>query len=144
MVPPAGPAKIPASGLAKPFRAGADEDLSGPGAVLGTCHAMSPEQAQGLPVDQRSDLFSLGSLLYEMVTGTSPFRAETPAETLTRICTHEPRSILELDPAAPRELADLTHRLLSKSPSKRPHSSSEVSLALERIERSGALDRDGR
>ena len=144
MVTPAGRAKILDFGLAKPWRAGGDDDLSGPGAVLGTCHAMSPEQAQGLPVDQRSDLFSLGSLLYEMVTGTSPFRAETPTETLTRICTHEPRPIAELDPSMPRDLADLTHRLLSKSASKRPHSSSEVALALERIERSGALDRDAR
>jgi len=144
MVTPAGRAKILDFGLAKPFRPGVDEDLSGPGAVLGTCHAMSPEQAQGLPVDQRSDLFSLGSLMYEMVTGTSPFRAETPAETLTRICTHEPRPILDIDPAAPRELADLTHRLLSKSPSKRPHSSSEVSLALARIERGGLLDPSAR
>jgi len=140
MVTAAGRAKILDFGLAKTYRGGGEQDLSGPGAVLGTCHAMSPEQARGLAIDHRSDLFSLGSLLYEMVTGISPFRAETAAETLTRICTYEPPGVLDLDPGIPRGLAELTHRLLSKTPAHRPHSSLDVVAALEQMERSGALE----
>ena len=140
MVTAAGRAKILDFGLAKTYRGGGEQDLSGPGAVLGTCHAMSPEQARGLAIDHRSDLFSLGSLLYEMVTGISPFRAETAAETLTRICTYEPPAVLDVDPGIPRELAELTHRLLSKAPAHRPHSSLDVVAALEQIERSGVLE----
>jgi serine/threonine protein kinase/tetratricopeptide (TPR) repeat protein len=146
MVTAAGRAKILDFGLAKTYRggAGAEQDLSGPGAVLGTCHAMSPEQARGLAVDHRSDLFSLGSLLYELITGISPFRAETAAETLTRICTYEPPAVLDIDPGTPRALADLTHRLLGKTPAHRPHSSAEVAILLEQMERSGELDPDRR
>ena len=140
MVTPAGRAKILDFGLAKTYRGGGEQDLSGPGAVLGTCHAMSPEQARGLAIDHRSDLFSLGSLLYEMLTGVSPFRAETAAETLTRICTYEPPAVLEVDPAVPRQLGELTQRLLSKTPAHRPHSSLDVVAALEQMERSGVLD----
>jgi TOMM system kinase/cyclase fusion protein len=144
MVTPAGRAKILDFGLAKIFRGDGDDDLSGPGAVLGTCHAMSPEQAQGLTIDHRSDLFSLGSLLYELVTGASPFRAETASETLRRICALEPTPVLEAEPSTPRELADLIHRLLHKAPAHRPRSSGEVVQALERLERSGALDPEAR
>ncbi|MEO5822248.1 MAG: AAA family ATPase, partial [Vicinamibacteraceae bacterium] len=140
MVTPTGRAKILDFGLAKTYRGGGEQDLSGPGAVLGTCHAMSPEQARGLAIDHRSDLFSLGSLLYEMVTGVSPFRAETAAETLTRICTYEPPGVLDVDPGLPRQLAELTHRLLSKTPVHRPHSSLDVVAALEQMERSGILE----
>jgi TOMM system kinase/cyclase fusion protein len=140
MVNTSGRAKILDFGLAKIYRGDTDQALSAPRAVLGTCHAMSPEQAQGLAIDHRSDLFSLGSLLYEMLTGTSPFYAANPAETLARICAYEPRPIREVNPAVPQELAELTHRLLSKSPAQRPQSSWEVSVALERIERDGVPD----
>ena len=102
---------------------------------------MSPEQAQGLAVDHRSDLFSLGSLLYEMVAGASPFRSASAVETLARICACDPRPIPDLAPATPEELVRLTHRLLSKSPAQRPQSAPEVCAALDRIERSGVLDR---
>ena len=144
MVTAAGRAKILDFGLAKVIRGKADDDLSGPGAVLGTCHAMSPEQAQGLTIDHRSDLFSLGSLLYEMVTGVSPFRAETAQETLTRIVTHHPRPVADVAPDIPRELGELIQRLLSKAAAQRPHSSADVSMALERLERSGVLDAEVR
>ena len=74
MVNAAGRAKILDFGLAKMYRGGTEQDISAPGMLLGTCHAMSPEQAQGLAIDHRSDLFSLGSLLYEMITGTVAIR----------------------------------------------------------------------
>ena len=141
MVTAAGRAKILDFGLAKIYRGATEKDISTPGLVVGTYHAMSPEQAQGLSIDHRSDLFSLGTLLYEMVTGISPFHAASPTETLARICAFEPKSILAIDPATPQELAELAHRLLSKSPAQRPQSSVDVVAALERIERSGALER---
>ena len=138
MVNAAGRAKILDFGLAKMYRGGTEEYLRA-GMLIGTSHAMSPEQAQGLAIDHRSDLFSLGSLLYEMITGVSPFAAATAAETLGRICAYEPRPILDIDPGVPRELAELTHQLLNKSPAHRPHNSSDVAAALERIEHSGSL-----
>ncbi len=139
MVTRAGRAKILDFGLAKTYAGDADQDISTPGAVLGTCHAMSPEQAQGLTVDHRSDLFSLGSLLYEMLTGVSPFHATTPAATLARISAHDPPPVGEAGPAIPEALADLTHRLLRKQVTQRPQSSWEVAAALARIERGEAL-----
>jgi class 3 adenylate cyclase/ABC-type transport system involved in cytochrome c biogenesis ATPase subunit len=139
MVNAAGRAKILDFGLAKMYRGGTEQDISAPGMLIGTSHAMSPEQAQGLAIDHRSDLFSLGSLLYEMITGVSPFAAATAAETLGRICAYEPQPILDIDPGVPRELAELTHQLLNKSPAHRPHDSSDVAAALERIEHSGSL-----
>ena len=144
MVTAAGRVKILDFGLAKSFEGNVDQEISTPGTVVGTCHAMSPEQAQGLTVDHRSDLFSLGSLVYEMVTGMTPFHAATPTETLARICAFEPESLAHLEPAVPPALAELTHRLLRKSAAQRPQSSWEVAAALDRIERDGGLDRAAR
>ena len=140
MVTTAGRIKILDFGLAKSYDGDFDQEISTPGTVVGTCHAMSPEQAQGLTVDHRSDLFSLGSLVYEMLTGISPFHAGTPTETLARICAYEPEPLLQLEPTAPAALVDLTHRLLRKSAAQRPQSSWEVAAALDRIERAGGLD----
>jgi class 3 adenylate cyclase/tetratricopeptide (TPR) repeat protein len=140
MVTPAGRVKILDFGLAKAYQGDVDQEISTPGTVVGTCHAMSPEQAQGLTVDHRSDLFSLGSLLYEMLTGLSPFHAASSSETLARICAYEPDPVARLEPAVPRELADLTHKLLQKSAAHRPQSSWEVAAALERLERAGLIE----
>jgi class 3 adenylate cyclase/tetratricopeptide (TPR) repeat protein/predicted Ser/Thr protein kinase len=144
MVTAAGRVKILDFGLAKSWQGDVDQEISTPGTVVGTCHAMSPEQAQGLAVDHRSDLFSLGSLLYELLTGLSPFHAGTPTETLARICAFEPDPVTSLEPAVPPALADLTHRLLRKSAAQRPQGSWEVAAALERIERAGGLDQGAR
>jgi eukaryotic-like serine/threonine-protein kinase len=144
MVTGTGRVKILDFGLAKIYRGEADHDISRPGTVVGTCHAMSPEQAQGLAVDHRSDLFSLGSLLYEVLTGISPFHAATPTETLARICAWEPQPVAELERGVPQELAELTHRLLAKTVGARPQSAWEVATQLERIERAGLIDRERR
>lgn len=110
-----------------------DTTLSQTGIVVGTSYAMSPEQIQGLPLDARSDLFSLGSLLYEMLSGRPPFLAETPAATLTRICTFRQRSLREILPEVPRDLSELIDRLLEKDPVDRPQTAREVAEALEGI-----------
>ncbi len=138
MITASGHAKILDFGLAKLLHAEnghlEQPDLSQPGIVLGTCHAMSPEQAQGLPLDQRSDLFSFGSLFYEMLTATSPFRGATMAETLVRICSFQQPPACRLRPEVPRELSDLIDRLLHKDPAGRPGSTGEVAGLLEAFE----------
>lgn len=140
MVTASGRVKILDFGLAKMYGAEGGQDLSEAGVVLGTCHAMSPEQAQGHAIDHRSDLFSLGSLLYELLSGSSPFHAGNATETLARICMHQPRPLGEVDKSLPPELTQLVHRLLNKSPADRPQSSQDVAAALASLERSAALD----
>ena len=105
MITAAGRAKILDFGLAKRYSGVTEADISAEGAIVGTFHAMSPEQAQGLTVDHRSDLFSLGTLLYEMLTGMSPFRGDTPQETLARVCAFTPREVRDINPHVPEPLA---------------------------------------
>ena len=132
IVTPAGRAKVLDFGLAKEL--GEEASLTAEGAVIGTCRSMSPEQAEGLPVDHRSDLFSLGVLLYEMVTGRSPFLASAPAATLNRVVNHRHRPARQRDAAVPADLSDLIDRLLEKRPDHRPEGAVEVLAAISAIE----------
>ncbi len=136
IVASSGRAKILDFGLAKEIPRddrpeGRDETLSVPGLVMGTCHAMSPEQVLGHALDERSDLFSLGSLLYEMLTGEAPFRAETNALSLARVVEHRPPPLQRSHPAIPPDVCELVDWLLQKSPQDRPQSAAEVLAALE-------------
>ncbi|HYG62496.1 MAG TPA: protein kinase, partial [Thermoanaerobaculia bacterium] len=136
MVTASGRAKILDFGLAKTLRgegsgaADVDQSLSLPGTVLGTCYAMSPEQALGHDLDPRSDLFSLGSLLYEMLTGSAPFRAEDARSSLARVLYFQPRPLREVRPEVPSGLSSLIERLLEKEPAKRPAGAGEVARIL--------------
>ena len=98
-----------------PTIAGATE----PGLVIGTVGYMSPEQAAGQPVDFRSDQFSFGSVLYEMVTGKRAFERATTPETLTAIIRAEPEPMTTLDPRAPSYLQWIVERCLAKEPQDR-------------------------
>jgi len=110
-----------------------DASLTQTGVVAGTPHYMSPEQANGDEVDYRSDLFSLGSVLYFVATGHPPFRAERAMGVLNRIC-HEPhRAAWQVNAVLPNELSDVIDRLLEKRPSKRYPSALAVRDALTRI-----------
>jgi tetratricopeptide (TPR) repeat protein len=134
MVTPSGHAKILDFGVAKQIRPEAQQTtLSVPGAIVGTTYAMSPEQAMGLPLDPRSDLFSLGSLLYEMVTGVEPFRADTASATLVRVCSFRQRPASSVRSEVPPELSDLIDHLLEKDPVHRPQSADDVAAALESL-----------
>ena len=134
MVLPDGRVKILDFGIAKQLgfssTSPSQDDLSRTGEILGTSRAMAPEQAQGVGVGPRSDLFSLGVLLYESLSGKSPFRAATPLLTLTRVVSHQPQPIGELVQDLPDELGDLIGRLLSKAPELRPADATEVATLL--------------
>ncbi|MFP5286711.1 MAG: AAA family ATPase, partial [Thermoanaerobaculia bacterium] len=106
--------------------AGQDPILSAPGIVLGTAYAMSPEQALGRELDARSDLFSLGALLYEALTGILPFRGDSLTTSLARVLSYQPLPLRRSVPGLPRELSDLVERLLEKEPAQRPGSAREV------------------
>ncbi len=112
-------------------RAADDASLTRTGVIAGTPQYMSPEQARGEPVDQRSDLFSLGSVLYAMCAGRSPFRAETSYGVLRRITDEEPRPIREINPDIPEWLCAIVGKLMAKRPEDRFQSAAEVAALLE-------------
>jgi uncharacterized protein (TIGR03067 family) len=120
--------KITDFGLA---RAVDDASVSQSGVVAGTPQYMSPEQADGQPVDHHSDLFSLGSVMYAMCTGRAPFRASSTVATLKRVCEDTPRPIRELNPDMPEWLCDIISRLHAKKPAERFQSAKEVADLLE-------------
>lgn len=107
--------------------------ITRPGTVLGTIEYMSPEQAKGLPLDMRSDHFSFGSVLYEMVTGKRTFQRATKAETITAILRDPPESVASLNPRAPAPLCWLIERCLAKNPAERFSSSRDLARDLANI-----------
>lgn len=135
MITSAGRSKILDFGLAKRLSGGASVDatLTTEGAMLGTCRAMSPEQAQGYEVGARSDLFSFGTLLYECLTGVSPFADQSHAVTLNRVCTYQQPPVSSLRREVPEDLSRLIDRLLEKLPEQRPESALEVASELGAI-----------
>jgi serine/threonine protein kinase len=119
--------KITDFGLA---RATDDGRLTREGELAGTPQYMSPEQARGQPADHRSDLFSLGSLLYLLCTGRPAFAAESTLATLRAICDDHPQPIRAANPEIPGWLEALVLRLLEKAPDDRPRSAGEVEQQL--------------
>ncbi|HEX3148211.1 MAG TPA: serine/threonine-protein kinase [Gemmataceae bacterium] len=115
--------KITDFGLA---RAADDVCLTRPDAVSGTPEFMAPEQATGGIVDARSDLFSLGSVLYAMCTGQAPFDAPGHLAVMKRVCEESPRSMCAINPAVPAWLADVVAKLHAKKPNERFSSAKEV------------------
>ncbi len=103
------------------------------GVIVGTVAYMSPEQAEGKKIDSRSDIFSFGSVLYEMVTGRRPFQGETRLSTLSAILNREPQPVSELVAEVPRELERLIHRCLQKDLTRRAHHMMDLKLALEEL-----------
>lgn len=112
-------------------RAADDASLTHTGYLPGTPHYMSPEQARGDAVDPRSDLFSLGSVMYALCTGRPPFRADTSFGVLRRITDTEPRPIREVNPDIPPWLVTLINRLLAKEPADRFSTAIETAATLE-------------
>jgi serine/threonine protein kinase len=102
-----------------------------PGVVMGTVGYMSPEQVRGLPVDHRSDLFSFGTVLYEMLAGRRAFQGETAAETMTAILRDEPPALAESGRNVPPALATVLVHCLEKKPERRFQSARDLAFALE-------------
>ena len=121
--------KITDFGLA---RAVDDVGMTRTGEVAGTPQYMSPEQAQSRHVDQRTDLFSLGCVLYAMCTGRSPFRADSTPAAMRRVCDDRPRAVRDVNPDIPVWLVNLIDRLLAKHPRKRAPSARGVAAELQR------------
>ena len=101
------------------------------GKILGTASYMSPEQAEGKPVDPRSDVFSLGIILYEMATGRRPFQGDTPISTISAILKDQPQSITDINRTLPRHLGRIVKRALAKDPQRRYQSALELRNELE-------------
>ena len=108
-----------------------DASLTRTGVIAGTPEYMSPEQARGESVDERSDLFSLGSVMYTMATGHPPFRAESCYGVMRRITDDQPRPVREINPEIPDWLEGFIAQLLSKSPDQRVGSSHEIARLLK-------------
>ncbi|HWB09311.1 MAG TPA: serine/threonine-protein kinase [Pirellulales bacterium] len=121
--------KITDFGLARTID---DASLTASGVIAGTPQYMAPEQARGEAVDHRSDLFSLGSVLYATCTGHSPFRAETFMASWRRLCMDTPRPIRETNPEVPDWLAEIIEKLHAKQPRDRFQSAEEVCDLLAR------------
>jgi serine/threonine protein kinase len=128
---PGGRVKLLDFGLARD-RAAA-EPLTSTGAVVGTPAYMSPEQVNGLDLDARSDLFSLGSVLYRAATGHSPFRAKTATATLKAVGEIDPPPARTVYSEVPPGLSDLIESLHRKNPAVRPSSATEVGQELRRL-----------
>src|SRR6266516_2906606 len=135
MVRRSGLVKVLDFGLAKltekPLTETNDSDVptliqTDPQVVMGTVNYMSPEQARGLAMDARSDIFSLGVVLYEMITGRKPFQGQTVADTLIAVLQEEPLPLVQQRPEVPAELERIVRRALQKEREKRYQTAEEV------------------
>lgn len=142
MVTPDGRVKVLDFGLAKlreaQVEARADEvtrapveDLSGEGRILGTVAYMSPEQAEGKPVDGRSDIFSFGVVLHELATGEKPFKGDTNVSLISSILKDTPPPVTGINPSLPAGLSRVVRRSLAKDPSRRYQTATDLRNDLE-------------
>jgi serine/threonine protein kinase/Tol biopolymer transport system component len=107
--------------------------ITRPGFVIGTAKYMSPEQARGMPLDERSDIFSLGIVLYEIASGIPPFRGRTSSDIVAAILAQDPQPISDRMPDVPRRFEAVLRKCLEKDPGKRYGSAQDLRLDLERL-----------
>jgi serine/threonine-protein kinase len=138
IVRPDGRLKVTDFGIA---RSGASQ-MTEAGSIVGTAQYLSPEQARGAPVDPRSDLYSLGIVLYEMLTGKVPFTGDTPVEIAMKHLSQVPDPPSTLRPDVPHDLDAVVMRALAKDPDQRYGSAEEMDADLARVARGVAVSRE--
>ena len=143
MITPSGRAKVLDFGLAKlkdaeaaaagddMTRMSSKGDLTGAGRIVGTVAYMSPEQAEGKPVDSRSDIFSLGVVLHEMATGDKPFKGDTNVSVISSIIKDTPPPVTDSNPSLPADLVRIVRRCLAKDPDRRYQTAADLRNELE-------------
>ncbi|MGL4424337.1 MAG: protein kinase domain-containing protein, partial [Gemmataceae bacterium] len=134
---PLGRVKILDFGLAR--QNSEEGTLTQEGVIVGTPAYMAPEQANSEAVDDRTDLYSLGAVLYELVTGKLPHPGPNAMAIIAMLITKEPIPVLQLKPETPKALADLIHELLAKNPAARPPNARDVATRLAGIAKTVAL-----
>jgi serine/threonine-protein kinase len=132
MITPGGQVKVTDFGIARAF-GGDDDELTQTGSVMGTASYFSPEQAQGKQVDPRSDLYSLGVVLFEMLAGEPPFTGASPVSIAYKHVQEQPRPVTALNPSVPPPLEAIVARLLAKSPDHRYPAAEDVRADLRRF-----------
>ena len=133
LVTPEQQVKVIDFGIARLPRDGADNDLTGHGQVIGTVAYMSPEQTRGETVDARSDIFSLGCVLYQAATGRLPFQGPSVLAIMHEIATFDPDPPRVMRPDLPPEFDRLVARCLAKTPAGRPESAQELATELKSL-----------
>lgn len=139
LVSPKGEMKVADFGIATAMTQNGDANLTQTGAVMGTATYFSPEQAQGHKVDHRSDLYSLGVVMYEMLTGVPPFAGETPVSIAYKHVQEQVVPVSERNPDIPPALAAITMKLLSKNPDNRYPSADALFADLDRFRQGQAI-----
>jgi eukaryotic-like serine/threonine-protein kinase len=109
-------------------------ELTSPGSAIGTVAYMSPEQAKGEPLDARTDLFSLGAVIYEMATGKTPFAGGSTAEVFAALLRENPPPLSTVNPAMPKKLDPIVARLLAKDPANRYATAEQLQEALDALD----------
>jgi beta-lactam-binding protein with PASTA domain/predicted Ser/Thr protein kinase len=117
----------------------ATSQMTEAGSIVGTAQYLSPEQARGAPVDQRSDIYSVGIVLYELLTGQLPFTGETPLEIAMKHLSEIPRAPSELRPELPTDVDMIVLRALAKDPADRFESAEEMERELARVAGGGGV-----
>jgi len=132
LVTPDGQVKVADFGIARAISDTSDQNLTKTGSVMGTATYFSPEQARGAPVDPRSDIYSLGCVLYEMTTGHAPFSGDSAVAIAYKHVQENPVPPRQLDPALPETLEAITLKCLAKNPANRYPSAQDLRSDLRR------------
>ena len=133
MITPSGETKVMDFGIARAVTSTGDPTLTKTGFVMGTAAYLSPEQAQGKPVDARSDIYSLGCVLYEMLAGRPPFEGNSPVAVASAHMSSEPEPISSANPAVPREAEAVVARAMRKEPEERYQDAGDMADDLGRV-----------